>query len=1256
MLDKYNNIVDEFNTLKNLNNETEAIYSNISFQTTQLALQYNEIIEEKDKIILEEIINIYNSNLSQYNEISENIVSITIEYEKLIIEMDFLYKKALIENQEEINRRYSNISENIVELSYLFNDLVEDKDDIVGRDITTLELRQYKTILASDIITRYNQNVIEYGKVVMKAQSIIKDGPIVDTDIFYNLRDRIENLVTVYNINKINYDALRINLDNLVTQYNYVKTRTQPNLFLDGPMINVESYNYLENKIKQLVNVYNNSLELYNTTLINNLSIIDNQINTISDNIIELEESLVYYGYVYKIRLFSIFLNVFLKHFRFFSYNERWIKLKQIKKDYLQYLKDITTINSSFIVSLLHPIYITPLLMYNNPNETVILKNNISQTVDLTNYYGCIAPDLIKYNVRLLDTNIRENIKDSNINIFNLNVNGTLHFNPDYRNKTYNIEIEAFSVLKSQLKFIFIVKENSFPSILPLEYNNTIKLGRVNNNTFLVDFKQYYSDENLLFMIESINGTYSNLSYDDIYTYKGDFIDAEVPMVIDTIVITPYMKDYPVLFSEYTNTVVNIDVISVPKVTFEYITITLDSREVYYHTLDTNSNSIVNLTVDNVRENIKDSSLDVIGFKDSNILYFNPDYRGESYNIIVSIENLDSYSYCNLLNITVIESSVPKAIRLNNNLLLEHILIREDYTFNPNYYFKSITGEDLSFSFDIDINFDVDILELFTLTDNRLKFTPDDRNIEYTLRIYATDTIYNVQSDEWLEINIREDKVLNKKDDILPLLELGNTPIVINVYEHIILSDERRYKAGLRYSITYDKDIRKNKVNKSVVATIDNEGLLTINPDYRNTFYTINILVESYENSINRDFIEFTIDISEREMYYPTVTDKHIIIENIIKNTSYDKATRTLYVNDLDINSVNINLNYFFDSENSLRYEVINNVKNDIYTIKDNILNINPDVRDIQHMFSILAIDNIYNVFNDDNSNLLNVVLSELPPVIVNSFQMMYYLSNQEQYINLDDIYKSVIFDDFLTYYVQYSEDYDIRLNLVNLSSAYSHKGNLLTLQPDYRGLEYKLTITGLNVKYFNQTQNIEITVVEEERGEVERLLDKLEINLYRFNYTDSININLEELYSHLTYYLEYELRLLDMDGIRLVNNYIDVSLGYLSISKVFSLNFSFQVVLYDINNDIYLMDKAIVIKLIKSREIKITFSESENSKDILIGNIGNNNYEIVGGDEMVSLKNNNKLKVMKGQYSFIFNLYDSTTGVNIKQYFYKVL
>ena len=1264
MLDKYKNIVDEFNTLKNLNTETEAIYSNISFQTTQLAFQYNEIIEEKDKIILEKIINTYNSNLSQYNEISKNIVSITIEYEKLIIEMDFLYKKTLIENQEEINRRYSNISKNIVELSYLFNDLVEDKDDIVGQDITTLELRQYKTILVSDIIARYNQNVIEYSKVVTKAQSIIKNGPIVDTDTFYNLRDRIENLVIVYNINKINYDALRVNLDNLVTQYNYVKTRTQPNLFLNGPMINVESYNYFENKIKQLVNVYNNTLEVYNTTLINNLSIIDNQINTISNNITELEESLVYNGYVYKIRLFSIFLNVFLKHFRILSYNERWIKLNQIKQDYLQYLKDITTINSSFIVSLLHPIYLTPILMYDNRNEPITLKDNISQNINLNNYYGCISPDLIKYTVRLLDTNIRENIKDSNIDIFNLNLDGTLHFNPDYRGVTYDVEIQAFSSLKSQITFIFNVSENNFPPILTLDYNNTIKLGRLNDNQFLIDFKQYYSDSNLHFMVESENGfidNVSNLDYDDILTYKSNFINGELPLITDIITITPYMIGYPVLFNEYTNMIVSLNVISVPKVTIETITVNLDNREKYYYTLDeinrwyikVDSESIINIKIDDVRENLKDSLLNPVNLNESNILQFNPDYRGESYNVTVNIETFNSYTYCNIINFNVIESSVPKPLRLTNNLLLEHLLIRENYLFNLNNYFISMTGENLEFNV-IDSLDGLDIKRLFTLNDNKIQFTPDDRNIEYTLQIYAIDTIYNVKSDDYLEIKIREDKVLNKKSEILPLYELGNEKVIINVYDYIRLPNEKRYKDGLRYSITYDSDIRKSKKGDKVV-TIDSEGLLTLIPDFRNITYNIKILIESYEYLTYRDFIEFTFNVSEREIPYPTVIDTNIVIENIVKDTRYDKTTKTLYVNKLDIDNVKINLNYFFKSDNAMRYEIIDNIKDNIYNITNNILNISPDVRDVQHIFSILAIDNVYNVSYTSN-NVLNIVLTELPPLIVGDYKVLYNLSNQKQYINLDDIFKSVIKTDLLSYYVQYSENYDIRLNLVDLSRAYTHNNNLLTLNPDYRGIDYRLTITALNVNYFSQTRSIEINVVEEQRREVERLLDKMEINLYSFNYTDSININLEALYNHLTYYLEYELRLLNMDGIELVNSYIDISLGYLSISKVFDLDFSFYVVLYDLVENVYLMDKAIVIRLLKSKEISILFKDNEISKDILIGDIGNNNYEIIGGSGNVTLKNNNKLKVMNGNYKFIFNLYDTLTGVNVKQYYYNVV
>jgi hypothetical protein len=57
--EEYTKIVEEFNNLKAINNQTENIYSNITYLTTTIAFQYNEIIEEKDRIILEDILTNY---------------------------------------------------------------------------------------------------------------------------------------------------------------------------------------------------------------------------------------------------------------------------------------------------------------------------------------------------------------------------------------------------------------------------------------------------------------------------------------------------------------------------------------------------------------------------------------------------------------------------------------------------------------------------------------------------------------------------------------------------------------------------------------------------------------------------------------------------------------------------------------------------------------------------------------------------------------------------------------------------------------------------------------------------------------------------------------------------------------------------------------------------------------------------------------------------------------------------------------------
>ena len=123
------------------------------------------------------------------------------------------------------------------------------------------------------------------------------------------------------------------------------------------------------------------------------------------------------------------------------------------------YLQNLKKFNTAFIISHLHQIYITPLLLLSNTTETIILKDNIIDLRKISSYYGTISPDFIQFNVKLLTDNIRSNLLDSNIDIFTKTYNGTLYFNPDYRNKTYEIEIEAYSMLISRQKYKFILIE-----------------------------------------------------------------------------------------------------------------------------------------------------------------------------------------------------------------------------------------------------------------------------------------------------------------------------------------------------------------------------------------------------------------------------------------------------------------------------------------------------------------------------------------------------------------------------------------------------------------------------------------------------------------------------------------------------------------------------------------------------------------------------------------------------------------------------
>ena len=1195
MLETYDIIVNQFNNLKHINTLTENIYSNIAYQTKSLAFQYNEVIEEKDNIIMNDIETKYSVCLNLYDDIADNIVKITIEYESLVIEKDLL---------------------------------------------------------------------------------LLNVGNVIDTSIYNDLEKRIIDIVVIYNeyVEKYNINAKQFRDLHII--YTQVINRIQPNLYTDGPIILPEKYNYLAKKIHTIVETYNNALDLYNSMLISNLNLMKIKTREIEDNILALNIIINKESSVYSIRLFSVLLNIFIKHYRFMTYNEKLENLSVIQREYLNYLKDVNDINKAFIISHLHPIYISPLLLLPNTSETIILKDNIISLRKISTYYATIAPDFIQFNVKLLTPNIRNNLLPSVPDLFKTTYDGTLYFYPDYRNKTYEIEVEAYSMLVSQMKYKFIVVENGFPSIKPIDFiDSNIRLGNLNNNTFNLNLRNYYSDSNILFMVSNISETLSNLTYDDIYTYKGSFNEnCNIPSVTDNIIITPYLKGYPVLYEEYSNTPVTLSITTSPKITYDTFTFNFTDRSPYTYDLtqinewyinvqdvqDVQDVSIVSIEyVNNTRKNLKNPDVPTI-VKDpnSNLLYIYPDYRDGTYNVNIIIETLNDYALKNIIEMEITEGPVPKPIRNVRNLLLEHLLIKETLVFNANNYFSTNTNELLNYDYSVSNIYDhVNNVKLntlpyntFNITSSNLRFTPDYRNISYDLYVYAIDSVYDVRSDGNLILNIREDKILNKINELYNQYGLGNDIMEIDINNHLNLPTDS--DVSLNYTVSVDKDLRINKNTDTKAIYIDN-NILKIDPDFRNDSYNVTVYIEAFESATKVDSTNFIFSVSESVAPYPTI-----------------KTTSTLLITDLTTFTRNIDLNRYFlnditDSSTQYSSTQYSSADSDYYSINGNNLVIIPNVRNMQYNISILATDNTYGTYKTE-SNLLNIVVNESPPIklLPTNNSIAYELTDTGSNIDLNTIFSSLVSLDTLRYYVfiETNENEDIRLNVATYTQAYGIDNNILKLYPDYRGLKYKLIVTAINLNYIAQPVTYYIDITEAEKLLPNMKLDSFDINVAYFSYykEDTLSIDLEKLFTHLKYYPNYIIRL--SSDIFKLEKFINIRLGYLVISKFdLTFNFKINVFLFDVIENKKVNTEEITInfkhnvqtlRFINSNNCKITLSEiNENYRYNIKGLDG-----VILNDNMVTL-NNSTVTVFQIQdpYQFVIEKFHIALELVVTRIIYKV-
>ena len=1092
-------------------------------------------------------------------------------------------------------------------------------------------------------------------------------------------KHNVNNMTDRYNIieekiNNLNYINIKIeNLySNIVFEYNAIKD----NIYVEISNSNIDE---IINNIEEVPNnielrtVVNN----YKNELITNINLVKINTDDIRNNILEFDNEIN----------MKLLLNSFIKEFNNISYSAKLEKILLIQLEYLKYLKSINKNNKALIVSHLHPIYITPLLLLDNRQEIIKLKDNVIDIRQIKSYYGIIAPDIIQFNVKLLTSNIRNNLIQQSKPLFEKTYNGALYFYPDYRNKTYEIEIEAYCMLLSKVKYKFIIIENGFPTIEPNIFNSNIKLGNINNNTFNLNLRDYYTNSNILFMIETNNNTTSNLTYDDIYTYTTTYVDyCNIPIITDNIIITPYFKNYPILCDEYSNIPVILNVISSPEQTIDTFKINLTDRTPYTYDLtqikewyiNISHESSISFGIINTRSNIKNPELPII-VKDpiSNILYIYPDYRGETYNITVNIETLNDYAIKNIIELEITENDIPKPIRNTKQLLLEHLLIKEDLVFDANNYFISTTTEKLNFNYNVSNIFDhvsnisLDILpyNVFEITRSNLRFKPDYRNISYELHIYAIDSIYNVNSDNVLMLNIREDKILNKKNELYNLFGIGNDIMEINIYDHIKLPIDREsmYIQGLRYTVSVNKDLRKNKKTESNAVYISSDGMLYIDPDFRNDNYTVNVLVEAYDESVKVDNTTFTFSVYEVIAPYPLITNNNVLIQT----TNYNKNTKTLYINELTTLQIDIDLNLFFINtyDNNNKYNTISTLQDDIhyFNIIDNILRITPNVRNVIKHFSISATDNIYNTCNIHESNLLNIELTELSPIMlkVDINNIEYELTDNSISINLDTIFSSRVIDNILEYDVSVVSDNDIRSNVFSSLSSYDLQTNLLILYPDYRGINYTLNVQAINTNYITQPLYYYINIIEAEKlNIVPKISTFIEINIAYFDYNDNdIIIDCKNLFVHYKYYSNYEIKIREPIGIVNIEDVIslDDNLNLVISKFILSYNFTLSLFLFDLIENQIVDNNEIIINFIYN-VITLSFNSI---KIVDLEEITDNyRYDIIGlNDNIINVTldelSRTEMTIQKDtldEYEFVVNKVHIELNLIVKQLFYKVV
>ena len=381
---------------------------------------------------MEELLYIYNNILNEYGNLKTQ-GSITIDnYKSLSNSYINLLKDYNLIIEEKNN--YKKISDKLID---------DKRNDLI---------HQYKVLLNQVV-----DMIKEYNIIIEEKDNYKKSIDTVILDLFSEYNDISMDVYDYYN-NKINnilnkYNLITNSIIIIVKEYRLLKNYT-------NNILTENTYNYYYNKINNILNQYNLLVNSYNNKIISDLLLLTIEYNKVANLITFLNKRIEYYLDIYSIKTFSIILNTFLKNFNNTDLKLKKSKLIYIQEKYLQFLMNIKNLNNKSI-SLIHPLYLTPLrLTLNSSEDLILVKYNI--IIDLSNYYGSISPDRIEY-TKINISNNRDSIKKIEIiDEFNFKnrisdyiYGNKLIIKPDYRNIDYIITLKVKTIFESKLNFTF---------------------------------------------------------------------------------------------------------------------------------------------------------------------------------------------------------------------------------------------------------------------------------------------------------------------------------------------------------------------------------------------------------------------------------------------------------------------------------------------------------------------------------------------------------------------------------------------------------------------------------------------------------------------------------------------------------------------------------------------------------------------------------------------------------------------------------